>query len=164
MKNLEEEIKANLAEGYINKRISNINKKSKELKENEENKENLKMQRSLKLVLNENKTEDGKTYEKIIKDYIDKLKEDLKKDFEKAWKNEEERLKNVLVKAKDEYFIEDKVIKKIVKILYSSECFSAINLERVVDICGLSRITDTKTFDEKEKSIKELLSITIPVE
>ena len=32
MKNLEEEIKANLAEGYINKRISNINKKSKELK------------------------------------------------------------------------------------------------------------------------------------
>ena len=110
------------------------------------------------------KIKDGKTYEKIIKDYIDKLKEDFKKDFEKAWKNEEERLKNVLVKAKDEYFIEDKVIKKIVKILYSSECFSAINLERVVDICGLSRITDTKTFDEKEKSIKELLSITTPVE
>lgn len=32
MKNLEEEIKANLAEGYINKRISNINKKKQRIK------------------------------------------------------------------------------------------------------------------------------------
>lgn len=122
------------------------------------------MQRSLKLVLNENKTEDGKTYEKIIKDYIEKLKEDSKEQVEEEWIKEEEKLKKVLINAKEEYLIEDEGIKKMVKILYSSKCLSAINLAIFVDICGLTRITNIKNFNEKEKAIKELLSITIPVE
>ena len=155
MKNLEEEIKANLAEGYINKRISNINKKSKELKENEEN---LKMQRSLRLVLNENKTENQKLYDKIQNNYMKKIKEQAKKDIEKMYDERDEKIKETITKAKDNYFMEDIFIEQIIKILYKNGLLSdTVSFEKLIDFCYICNIYDMETFKEKKDTIQELL-------
>ena len=155
MKNLEEEIKANLAEGYISKRISNIDKKSKELKENEEN---LKMQRSLRLVLNENKTENQKLYDKIQNNYMKKIKEQAKKDIEKMYDERDEKIKETITKAKDNYFMEDIFIEQIIKILYKNGLLSdTVSFEKLIDFCYICNIYDMETFKEKKDKIQELL-------
>ncbi len=158
MKNLEEQIKTNLNGGYINRRITEINSESEKLKENAESKENLKMQRSLRLVLNENKTENQKLYDKIQNNYMKKVKEQNEKNIEQMWDERDEKVKEIITKAKEDYYMEDDFIEKIIKILYKNGLLSdTISFEKLINFCYICNIYDMDTFKEKKDIIQELL-------
>ena len=158
MKNLEEQIKTNLSGGYINRRITEINRESENLKENTNSKENLKMQRSLRLVLNENRTENQKLYDKIQNNYMKKVKEQNEKNIEQMWDDRDEKIKQIITKAKENYYMEDDFIEQLTKVLYKNGQLSdIIAFEKLIDFCYICNIYDMDTFKEKKDTIQELL-------
>ena len=158
MKNLEEQIKTNLSGGYINRRITEINRESENLKENANSKENLKVQRSLRLVLNENRTENQKLYDKIQNNYMKKVKEQNEKNMEQMWDDRDERIKQIITKAKENYYMEDDFIEQLTKIIYKNGLLSDItSFEKLINFCYICNIYDMDTFKEKKDTIQELL-------
>ncbi len=158
MKNLEEQIKTNLSGGYINRRITEINRESENLKENTNSKENLKVQRSLRLVLNENRTENQKLYDKIQNNYMKKVKEQNEKNMEQMWDDRDEKIKQIITKAKENYYMEDDFIEQLTKIIYKNGLLSDItSFEKLINFCYICNIYDMDTFKEKKDTIQELL-------
>ena len=158
MKNLEEQIKTNLSGGYINRRITEINRESENLKENANSKENLKVQRSLRLVLNENRTENKKAYHKIANNYMKKVKEQNEKNMEQMWDDRDEKIKQIITKAKENYYMEDDFIEQLTKIIYKNGLLSDItSFEKLINFCYICNIYDMDTFKEKKDTIQELL-------
>lgn len=119
------------------------------------------MSKTMRLVLNENTKEEEQLYKKLKKKYIDKSNEKDKADTERMWKEEEKRLKEVLVKAKKEYEIENEVIEEIFKMLYQQNLLISFFLEDIINICKASHIKDIETFKKAKESIEFLLTFQL---
>ena len=146
-----------IKEGYISRRIANLNNKSENLKESRD----LEMSKTIRLVLNENTKEEEQLYKEIKKKYIDKSNKNAKTDMEKMWKEEEKELKDVLVKAKKEYGIENEVIEEIFKMLHQQNLLIPFFLEDAINICKASHIKDIEIFKKAKKSIEFLLTLQL---
>lgn len=119
------------------------------------------MSKTMRLVLNESTNAEKQFYKKLKKEYIDKLNEKDKADTEKMWKEEEKGLKEVLVKAKKEYEIENDVIEEIFKMLYQQNLLISFFLEDIINICKASHIKDIETFKKAKKSIEFLFTLQL---
>lgn len=152
-----------IKEGYISRRIANLNNKSENLKESRD----LKMPKTMRLV--ENTKEEEQLYKEMKKKYIDteqmSMEKCIKKDKEKDIKEikqmvkaEEKEIKRLILNAKKEYGIENEVIEPLFKIISDiSITVSSGCIERAMEICKVLKIRNLEDFKKNEENLKILI-------
>lgn len=144
----------NIKESYINKRIASLNSKSEKLKESED----LKVSKTMKLVLNENKTEEEQIYKKLKKEYIDRDKKAMDKAIEEDEEKENKEIKELILNAKSKYGIETEVIEPLFKIVAKKGFMSLPFIERAMKTCKILKVRNLEDLKENKENLEFLIN------